>query len=367
MNTGEVTTGAKPTIVVTGVSGNLGLRLLRLLDDFQVIGIDVTPPKTDLPLRFETIDLGRESACRQLVQVLKRSKARAVAHLAFIIDPLQAGVIDTGRMWQINVAGTARVMEAITEVNRQGGAVDTFIFPSSVSAYGPETYGAVKEEHPLGAHTLPYAVHKQEADDVVRFRADTLGNCSTYVLRPHIFTGATVQNYLVGALRGTPTGKGKRAQKMREKGTRLPLLCPAKKYLESHFQFLHVDDMARLLAYILHLVPDKKNSLTVLNVASRGTAITLEQAAHIANAKITNVPGRWAMKLILQLGWKLGISGIPPQALPYLIGSYTMDTSKLKNFLGADYEQVIQHTIVSALEDCFREEPLPRLANAAKT
>jgi nucleoside-diphosphate-sugar epimerase len=269
-------------------------------------------------------------------------------------------------MWQINVAGTARVMEAITEVNRQGGAIDTFIFPSSVSAYGPETYGAVKEEYPLGAHTLPYAVHKQEADDVVRLRADTLGNCATYVLRPHIFTGATMQNYLVGVLRGIPTGKGKRAQKMRDKGKRLPLLCPAKKYLESHFQFLHVDDMARLLAYILRLTPEKKNSLTVLNVAGRGTAITLEQAAHIANAKIVSVPGRWVMKVILQLGWALGISGIPPQALPYLIGSYTMDTSKLRKFLGGRYEQVIQHTIVSALEDCFRTESAPRTASAGK-
>ncbi|HET9699070.1 MAG TPA: NAD-dependent epimerase/dehydratase family protein [Terriglobales bacterium] len=359
-----MTTGTKPTIVVTGISGNLGLRLLRLLDDFQVIGVDVNPPKTDLPLRFEKIDVGRESACRQLVQVLKQSKARAVVHLAFIIDPLQTGVIDTGRMWQINVAGTARVMEAITEVNRQGGAIDTFIFPSSVSAYGPETYGAVKEEYPLGAHTLPYAVQKQEADDVVRFRAEALGNCATYVLRPHIFTGATMQNYLVGALRGTPTGKSKRAQKMRDNGTRLPLLCPAKKYLESHFQFLHVDDMARLLAYILRLTPEKKNSLTVLNVAGKGTPITLEQAAHIADAKIVNVPGRWVMKIILQLGWKFGISGIPPQALPYLIGSYTMDTSKLKKFLGSNYEQVIQHTVVSALEDCFKEEPKPRSASA---
>ena len=31
----------------------------------------------------------------------------------------------------------------------------TFIFPSSVSAYGPETAGAVKEEPPLRAHTFP--------------------------------------------------------------------------------------------------------------------------------------------------------------------------------------------------------------------
>ena len=36
---------AKPTVVVTGVSGNLGQRLLlQLADYYKVVGIDVTPP-----------------------------------------------------------------------------------------------------------------------------------------------------------------------------------------------------------------------------------------------------------------------------------------------------------------------------------
>ena len=195
-----MSTATKPTIIVTGISGNLGTRLLRLLDDFQVIGVDFVPPRADLPIKFEKIDLGRESSCRQLVQIIKESNVRAIVHLAFVIDPLQTGVLDIERMWQINVAGTARVMEAITEVNRHHGHVDTFIFPSSVSAYGPETPGPVKEDFPLGAHTLPYAIHKQESDDVVRFRAESLGDCTTYLLRPHIFAGASMQNYLVSTL-----------------------------------------------------------------------------------------------------------------------------------------------------------------------
>ena len=118
-------------------------------------------------------------------------------------------------MWQINVAGTARVMEAMSVVNRTGGNVRQFIFPSSVSAYGPETDGPVKEDAPLRAHTLPYAIHKRESDEVVRYRAESLGDCRIYILRPHIFTGASMQNYMVGALRGTPLGKSKRAARMR--------------------------------------------------------------------------------------------------------------------------------------------------------
>jgi len=346
----------KPVIVVTGVSGNLGTRLLPLLGDFKVIGVDIVPPRTDSSLRFEKIDIGREAACRQLVQILKESKARAVVHLAFVIDPLRTGVLDVDKMWQINVAGTARVMEAITEVNRHGGAIDTFIFPSSVSAYGPDTPGPVKEDYPLDAHTLPYAIHKKQADEAVRFRADTLGNCSTYVLRPPIFTGASVENYLVGALRGTPTGKGPRAERMRQQGKRLPLLTPGKKYRSHLFQFLHVDDFARLIAFLLRRPPSRKNELTVMNVAARGEPVTFEDAAALAHARVIQVPGKWMMREVLRLLWNFGVSGIPPEAAPYMYGSYLMDTTRLKQFLGSDYESVIRYTVATALQDSFRSE-----------
>src|ERR1700686_2891180 len=119
---------AKPTVVVTGISGNLGTRLLPQLGAFNVIGLDVNPPVTDLPLQFERIDLGEEESCRQLFLRLRESRAEAVIHLAFILDPVRAGVLDLDRMWLINVAGTARVMEAITEANRDEGIIGRFIF-----------------------------------------------------------------------------------------------------------------------------------------------------------------------------------------------------------------------------------------------
>src|SRR5439155_772664 len=101
-----------------------------------------------------------------------------------------AGVLNVDRMWQINVAGTARVMEAITEANRDVAVVEKFIFPSSVSAYGSDLPRLVTEEFPLGAHTLPYAIHKMESDRVVQQRAPSLRGCSVYMLRPHILAGA---------------------------------------------------------------------------------------------------------------------------------------------------------------------------------
>ncbi|HZQ24093.1 MAG TPA: NAD-dependent epimerase/dehydratase family protein [Terriglobales bacterium] len=349
---------AKPTVLITGISGNLGLRLLPQLADFAVIGVDMKPPDATAALQFEQMDLGREESCRQLYHLICDTRPVAVVHLAFVIDPVRTGVLDAERMWQINVAGTARVMEAITESNRNDdGSVAKFIFPSSVSAYGSDLPGPVLENYPLEAHTLPYAIHKKESDEVVQQRAPSMRGCSVYILRPHIFTGASVDNYLIGAFRGTPNGQSKRARRMRREGKRLPCMLPhGQKYLDNKIQFVHVDDMARLIVYILRREPEAQR-LTVLNVAGRGDPLTFGQCIEIAHAKLLRVPGKWAMRQVLQFLWKRQISAIPPEALPYMSGQYIMDTDKLQKFLGEEYEHVIQHTVADAFADGFASQP----------
>jgi nucleoside-diphosphate-sugar epimerase len=346
---------AKPVVVLTGVSGNLGSRLLPLLGRYSVIGVDVSPPKTDCELQFESLDLGQESSTRTFYELLRDTQVYAVIHLAFVIDPVRTGVLDVDRMWQINVAGTARVMEAITEVNRSAeNGIKQFIFPSSVSAYGSDLPAPATEESPLAAHTLPYAIHKKESDEVVRQRCTALRGCSVYILRPHIFAGASVENYLMGAFRGTPNGKSERAEKMRAAGKRLPCMLPrGKKYLDNRLQFIHVDDMARLLHHILQREPEPQR-LTVLNVAGSGEPLTFAQCIEMAQAKLIRVPGRWAMRQVLRFLWKQRISAIPPQAVPYMTGEYIMNTDRLRRFLGPEYEHVIRYSIRDAFADSFR-------------
>ena len=70
------------------------------------------------------------------------------------------------------------------------------------------------------------------------------------------------------------------------------------------------------------------------------------------------------MRRFLKFVWDIGLSGIPPEALPYMVGSYTMDTTRLKQFLGKDYESVIKFTVTAALEDSLREE-LDRLTRSS--
>jgi nucleoside-diphosphate-sugar epimerase len=344
----------RPVVVVTGVSGNLGSRLLPLLADYSVIGVDINPPQSDLAVQFERLDLGAEPSTRALFELLRDTRPVSVVHLAFVIDPVRTGVLDVERMWQINVAGAARLMEAITESNRiSERPVRQFIFPSSVSVYGSNLAGPATEDSPMAAHTLPYAIHKKQADEVVQQRASALRGCSVYILRPHIFAGASVENYLLGAFRGTPNGKGERAAKMRSAGTRLPCMLPqGRKYLDNKIQFIHVDDMARLLACILHRDPEAQR-LTILNVAGRGEPLTFGRCIEMAQARLVRVPGQWAMKLVLKFLWKRQISAIPPEALPYMTGEYIMNTDHLRSFLGRDYEDVIRYSITDAFADSF--------------
>lgn len=140
------------SVLVTGISGNLGTRVSLQLSASRIVGADLyAPPATTRIARFESIDLSSEDSCDQLVRLLREQHVRSVAHLAFVIDPLRTGIVDIDRMWQVNVAGTARVMEAIAEVNRHGGNVGKFIFVSSVSAYGPETPGRCPHSSICGA------------------------------------------------------------------------------------------------------------------------------------------------------------------------------------------------------------------------
>lgn len=355
---------APPSILVTGISGNLGQRLLPMLTRFRVVGVDFRAPQADLPIRFEQMDLGEEASCLQLLQLCREVRPIAIVHLAFVMDAVRTGVLDPDRMWKINVAGTARVMEAATEANRDWPMIEKFVFLSSVSAYGPASTPAT-ESTPLAAHTYRYGIHKMEADRVVQQRAPALRGCSVYILRPHIFAGPTVDNYFMEAFRGIPGGSSKRAARMRENGTRLPCMLPSgQQYLQNKIQFVHIEDVVRLVAFVLAKNEPEGRRLTILNVAGRGEPLTYEQCVQIAKAKLLRVPSEQLFKAILQLLWKLRISTIPPDVAPYMTSSTVMDTARLQEFLGADYKNVIKYPVAEAFAECFKKEEIAGSAKA---
>ena len=246
-------------------------------------------------------------------------------------------------------------MEAIAEANREWPMVEKFIFTSSVSAYGPGLSKPATEETPLAAHTYLYGTDKMEADRVVQQRGTALRGCSVYTLRPHIFAGASVDNYFMEAFRGIPGGTSKRAARMRERGKRLPCMLPSgKQYLQNRLQFVHVDDVARLIEHILRKTEPEAQRLTVLNVAGRGEPMTYEQCVRIANAELVRVPTVGLFKLVLKFLWKMKISTIPPDVAPYMTSETVMDTSRLAEFLGDEYKNVMRYPMAEAFAECFK-------------
>ena len=354
----------KPSLLVTGISGSLGMSLLPLLEGFDVIGLDTRPPAdSSIPVQFENVDLGQESSCARMAEILRETKAVGVVHLAFILDPLQSGVLDRDRMWRINVAGTAHVVEAIAEVNRMGGHIAKFIHLSSVAVYGPNLKRPARENDPLNAHTLTYAVHKREADLAVQARVRDLGVCDVYILRPHIFAGASVQNYMINCVRGTAYGRGRFAKMLKDRGRRLPMLLPAgRAYLRHELQFAHVDDVARVIAWALSR-PKSRDTLTLLNVAGYGDPVTVEQCSKLAGTELKRLPTQSLCRAVVHLMWRWGITSIPPDSFPYLIGSYTMDTSRLRSLTNSEYEGIVRYSSEAALRDSVSGAP-PQVSHA---
>ncbi len=344
----------KPNIVVTGISGNLGLSLLPQLKGYRVTGIGLTPPETTHALHFVRLDLGLEESCRELFLLMRSLRPISVIHLAFVADPLRAGISDADRAWQINVGGAARVFEALTEVNRDEEIIKKFVFVSCAFAYGANLPQTVSEDQKLTASSLPIAIHKMEADQAIQQRAPSARGCSVYLLRPATFAGAGALNYLIAAFRGTPSDRSSVGARLIKNGKRLPCILPwGKKHLQRQVQVVQTEDVARVITFILRKSEPESRRLTVLNISGRGEPIALQRCAEMADAKLLRLPGKWGRRQLLGFLWKFGVSEIPPEATDYLSSTPIMNTERLREFLGPYYEDVIQYTVSDAFADAF--------------
>ncbi|MDZ5622429.1 NAD-dependent epimerase/dehydratase family protein [Nocardioides sp. HM23] len=143
-------------VVVTGATGNVGSRLVeRLAGDVEVshvLGVsrrepDALPEGAD----WRRVDVG-ESVPTDLLR-----GADAVVHLAWLFQPTR----DPAMTWQANVAGTGRLLDAVSEAS-----VPVFVQASSVGAYSPGPAYPVDESWPT--HGVPTAAYSREKAYVER-------------------------------------------------------------------------------------------------------------------------------------------------------------------------------------------------------
>ncbi len=353
-------TGASgpPTTLVTGLSGNVGRRLARLLADRPLVAVDLFPPTEPQPqLTFCRLDISHPDATRQLLELLETHNVRAVIHLAFVLDPWRTQALTLERKREINVLGTKHLLEAVEAINRERTRVEHLLYLSSVTSYGPNLPGPVKEDFPQNPHTYTYALHKKETDELCRQYHPRLGGCAVTIVRGHIFLGKGVENFIAQALRGQPNPHRSLGQWVQRRGWRLPLLLPRGKQYAGLFQFMHIEDAARVLARLCDLY--QPGELTILNLQGRGPAVTAADCARLGGLSMLRLPFYGLVALLYRLFWALGISSVPSEALPYFAGSYVMDTTKLETLLGADYDRLVRFTSEESIRETVADTARP--------
>ena len=349
---GSRPTGASgpPTTLVTGLSGNVGRRLARRLADRPLVAVDLFPPPEPQPqLTFCRLDISHPDATQQLLELLETHNVRAVIHLAFVLDPWRTQALTLRRKWEINIRGTQNLLGAVEAVNRERTRVEHFLYLSSVTSYGPNLPGPVKEDFPQNPHTYTYALHKKETDELCRHQHPRLGGCAMTIVRGHIFLGKGVENFIATALRGEANPHRALGRWIRRRGWRLPLLLPTGKQNSGLYQFMHIDDAARVLARLCDIY--RPGELSVLNLQGRGPAVTAADCARWGGQGMLRLPSYGLVELLYRLFWALGISSAPPEVLPYFAGSYIMDTTKLETLLGDEYNRLVRFTSEESIRE----------------
>jgi UDP-glucose 4-epimerase len=178
--------GMPGTVAITGISGNLGKKLAKLLHgESHVVGIDRRPfrerPKD---VEHHQLDIRKN----RVEDVFRRGGIDALAHLGIVHDPR----VGSSEAHSFNVAGTQRLLDMAA---RHG--VRKVVLLSSANVYGPAPGNPnfLNEDTPLlGAARFPGVRDLVEMDMYVQGFMWRHPEVETVILRPVNIVGPTVRN-----------------------------------------------------------------------------------------------------------------------------------------------------------------------------
>jgi UDP-glucose 4-epimerase len=290
--------------LITGGAGYIGSRLVDLLcrrdDTEQIVICDLAPPAAYRPkTQFERVDVRERDAVRA---VLERSRADALIHLAFILNPAH----DEQFMYDVDVNGTHNVLEAAAAAGTAQALV-----ASSASAYGsfPDNPVPLTEDDPVrGAPGFPYARHKTESDRLSQLWAAAHPDRVMTIVRPCIVFGPSVDNYFVRLW------------------TKAPFSADAGQ-LDNQIQFVHEDDVVEAISALL-----LGRHAGAFNVAGDGL-MTLRECAEMIDLPIRRMPLR-AYRGLARAMWAARLSEAPPGMVDFAVHPFVVSSEKLKQTTG---------------------------------
>lgn len=300
------------SVLVTGISGNLGRALVKLLHTREhVIGVD-RRPFLDRPKDIEMYQLDLRK--KKLEDVFRRHAIKAVVHMGIMHDPRMT----SEDHHSFNVIGTTRILEFCAKYG-----VKKLVVLSSASVYGPspDNSNFLTEEAPLmGASRF------SELRDLIE--VDMLANSffwrhpavATVILRPVHIVGPTIKNAPSNYLR-----------------LERPWVLAG---FDPMVQLIHFEDVAR--AMIEALRPEPKG---VYNVVGPGE-VPLSAIFKELGRTVVPVPHVLARPILGRL-FKYRLSSFPPDELDHLQFLCAVDGSRWVRDVGWNPAHSMRETIRS--------------------
>ena len=312
-------------VCITGVSGYLGMRLVKELNKKEnidsIVGLDIVSPSIDeKKIKFYKLDI-RDP---KIVNILEDHRIDTVFHLAFVVKPTH----DLKKMHDIDYNGTQNILNAA----RSAGA-GHFIAISSTLAYGAhhDNPDEILENHPLrGNKSYPYGFNKCLVDNLIQDFSARNPEMAVTTLRPCTVFGPNVNNYV---------------SRMLFRPYTVGILGYNPKV-----QFLHEDDFVNSC-----LTAIEKKIPGAFNIVGDGT-LTTEEISKITGTKIIPFPS-WILYPLLEALWKLRFPGIEINSgyLDYARYSFIASPLKAKKVLGfyPDYSslETLMETVKSKKND----------------
>jgi UDP-glucose 4-epimerase len=210
---------ARGAVVVTGITGNLGRVVAKLLHrGEQVLGLDPRPfggrPKD---IEHFQLDLRK----RKVDEVFKKNRVRAILHMGILHDPRMSAEDHHS----FNILGTTRMLDCAAK-----HGVKKVVVLSSAAVYGPspENSNFLTEDAPLmAASRFPAMRDLIEVDMLAQGFFWKHPEIETVVMRPVHIVGPTIRNAPSNYLR-----------------SRRPWMLAG---FDPMVQLIHMDDVARAL------------------------------------------------------------------------------------------------------------------------
>jgi UDP-glucose 4-epimerase len=315
MNQDNQDPSKRPAVVVTGISGNLGRTLAKLLHKHErIIGIDRRPfagrPKD---VEMHQLDLRKKKA----EDVFRKNDIRAVIHMGIMHDPRMS----EEEHHSFNVVGTTRLLEYCAKYG-----VSKVVVLSSANVYGPspDNSNFLTEDAPLMAASRFSGVRDLiEVDMLAHGFFWKHPHIQTVILRPVHIVGPTIKNAPSNYLR-----------------LRYPWVMAG---FDPMVQLIHVEDVARAMVDAA-LRPEPKG---VYNVVGPGEVPLSSIHRELAREAIP-VPHLVARPL-LGLLFKYRLANFPPPELDHIQFLCNVDGARWRQDVGWQPQHSMRETIRSVL------------------